>query len=117
MLAFMKIHRCALGLVFAGALLAFLSVRGIQWSFDTRGLAPFTIVQLMVAMPGAWVLGNLADPILWKLPRAVDLALFEVLVAAGFAFNALVLTIFVWHRRATGRWWGWSAFPRFKRKT
>ena len=114
MLTFMKAHRRALCLVFAGALAAFLSVRGVQWMLDARG---FTFVQLSLAMPGAWLLGTLVDPLLWKLPRGLNLALFEVVVATGFALNALVLTIVLWHRKSTGRWWGGADESGFERKT
>ena len=105
MLSFMKARRRALWLVFAGALIAFLSVRGAQWMLDVRGPAPFSFIQLALAMPGAWLLGTLADPLLWKLPRTLNLALFEVIIAAGFAINAVVLTAVGWHRKVTGHWW------------
>ncbi len=105
MLEFAKVHRCALAMVFIGALVAALGVRGIQWMIEGKPVVAFSFVQLALAMPGAWILGTISDPLLWKLPQVVNLAVFEVIIAAGFALNAMMLTLVIWHRRATGHWW------------
>ena len=105
MLAFARNHRKALLVVFFGAVAAFLVVRALQWTFADKS---FAFAELALAMPVGWVLGTLLDPLLWKLPRPANLAIFEVLLAIGFAVNAVLLTIVAWHRKATGRWWGGS---------
>ena len=117
MLKFAKGHRCALAMVFIGALVAALGVRGIQWVVEGKPVVAFSFVQLALAMPGAWILGTISDPLLWKLPRPVNLALFEVIIAAGFALNAVILTMVIWHRKATGRWWGGEKVAGVERKT
>ena len=105
MMSFAKQHRRMLLGVFVAALACYLAVRGFQWMQVGSLIAPFSTLQLVIAMPGAWLLGVTIDPLLWKLPRLINLVLFEVLIAAGFAANVVVLTLVLWHRRVAGRWW------------
>ena len=109
MRTFLRQHPRAFVRIFVYTLIAYFALRSVQFVYP--GSLPWmTGPQVLMSMPVSWVLGSLLDPMLWKLPIVANIALFEVILAAGFAANTVALTLFFWHRKATGRWWG-SASP------
>ena len=110
---FLRQHSRAFARVFVYALLAYLTLRSLQWVVPALGGA--TGAQVLLSLPLAWLLGTAFDPLLWKLPLAINLALFELILATGFAVNVVAVTLLVWHRKTTGRWWGGEEPSRVER--